>query len=156
MRLVPHCLRNLMRALWLRIHPPRQTTRPRFFTTPVMETTMSKSKYAHLVHDGNVVYLPGNGPMNFQFSAEREAARAADPSSSPAPTAPVHRLAARSICCRRALPQDSIGEHGSQRFSLTLGRGIVERVLTPVPLPGVQDSTSARNVANTHLPWRRS
>jgi hypothetical protein len=43
-----------------------------------METTMSKSKYAHLVHEDNVVYLPGNGPSNFQFSAEREATKACE------------------------------------------------------------------------------
>ncbi len=41
---------------------------------------MSKNKYAHLVHDGNVVYMPGCGPMHFQFSPEREAAIAAEAS----------------------------------------------------------------------------
>ncbi len=76
MRLVLQYLSNF-HAVCERFHTFGRQCFLSFFTHLVMEPIMAK-KYAHLVHDDNVVYLRGCGPSNFQYSAERELARASE------------------------------------------------------------------------------
>jgi hypothetical protein len=80
---------------------------------------MPKSKYAHLVHDGDVVvYLAGCSPMYFQFSPQREEAKKQEAQRIRALGFKPFRVAGTDITrpqARREIyslpPGGSVGEH---------------------------------------------